>query len=246
MKRLLIVTKLNFCNLPFGFAFAFLAWGLFFSTVVNPAEAQDSTAKKTVVLVHGAFTDGSSWDKVIPILQARGLNVVAVQNPLTSLADDVAATRRAIDASKGQVILVGHSWGGSVITEAGNDEKVSALVYVAAFAPSKDQTSNDLSKDYPKPGWLGSLRVDSGGFLTLSPVFAKCFDEKISEAAWSGKPSWYVVATLDRMINPDLQKFLAKKIGARATVLQTGHVPMISKPEEVAKVIIAAAESSKK
>ena len=242
---------------------------LFLMTAVNPVQAQNS--QKTVVLVHGAFADGSSWNKIIPLLQAKGLNVVAVQNPLSSLANDVDAAKRAIDAAPGPVILVGHSWGGTVITQAGNNEKVAALVYVAAFAPSKDQSSNDLSVGYPKPEWLSSLKVDSGGFLTLSPeamtnlfaqdlpaaetklmavtqgpVLGKCFDEKITEAAWSTKPSWYVVAEKDHMINPDLQKALAKKINAKTTLLPTSHVPMLSKPQEVANVILAAAGILKK
>jgi pimeloyl-ACP methyl ester carboxylesterase len=270
MKHLLGISI--FDNFTANFAFALLIGAsLILMAMVNSTSAQNSAANKTVVLVHGAFADGSSWDKVIPLLQAKGLNVVSVQNPLTSLADDVAATKRAIDASAGQVILVGHSWGGTVITQAGTNEKVSALVYVAAFAPSKDQTSNDLSKDYPKPEWLGSFRADSGGFLTLSPdavanffaqdltaaqtslmavtqgpIFAGCFDEKVTETAWSSKPSRYIVAALDRRINPDLQKVMAKKIGAQATILQTSHVPMLSKPNEVAEVILAAAGTSKK
>src|SRR6185295_13679671 len=114
-----------------------------FTNAIQISNAQNTTNKKTVVLVHGAFADGSSWDEVIPLLQAQGLNVVAVQNPLTSLADDVAATTRAIEAQSGTVVLVGHSWGGTVITEAGNNAKVSALVYVAAFAPDEGQSSND-------------------------------------------------------------------------------------------------------
>ena len=267
MKHLINITTKAFSLLTGSLAIALLLCASFFLTAaVHQIQAQETTAKKTVVLVHGAFADGSSWEKIIPFLQAKGLNVVAVQNPLSSLADDVAATKRAIDAAPGEVILVGHSWGGSVITQAGTGDKVSALVYVAAFAPSKDQTSNELSIGYPKAEWLGSLKVDSGGFLWLSPdavtnffaqdlpaaqtkimavtqgpVFAKCFDEKITETAWSIKPSWYIVSEKDRMINPDLEKAMAKKIGAKVTVLPTSHVPMLSKPKEVADVILAAA-----
>src|ERR1700737_2935334 len=116
-------------------------------TMLSTAVHAQESAQKTVVLVHGAFADGSSWERVIPLLQAKGLKVVAVQNPLTSLADDVAATKRALDASAGPVILVGHSWAGTVITEAGAHDKVAALVYVAAFAPDAGQSSNDLGKD---------------------------------------------------------------------------------------------------
>lgn len=226
----------------------------------------------TVVLVHGLFADGSgSWNKIIPLLQAEGLNVVAVQNPLTSIADDVAAAQRAIDAAPGPVILVGHSWGGNAVTQAGNNEKVTSLVYVAAFALSKDQSANDLFKDYPNPEWYGSAIVDASGVMTLPPeaishffaqdlpaaetsvmaaaqgsVFLRAFDDKITETAWSSKPSWYVVAADDRMISPDIQRATAAKIGATVTVLQSSHVPMLSKPQEVAEVILAAAGLSKK
>jgi pimeloyl-ACP methyl ester carboxylesterase len=174
---------------------------------------------KTVVLVHGAFADGSSWNKVIPILHARGFDVIAVQNPLTSLADDVAATRRAMEGAKSPVVLVGHSWGGAVITQAGADEKVKALVYVAAFAPDAGKSINDILKQGPAPAWGAKLRRDSEGFLTLPPDiiasdFAqdlpaaeaklvaatqgpwaeRCPADVLSVASWQRKPSWYVLA----------------------------------------------------
>ena len=234
-----------------------------------PAAAQQK-AQKTVVLVHGAFADGSSWDRVIPLLQAKGLKVVSVQNPLTSLADDVAATRRAIDLQSGPVILVGHSWGGTVITEAGAHDKVAALVYVAAFAPDAGQSSNDLGKDGPPPPGLANIRPDSAGFLSLTPenvardfaqdlpatqtavmavtqgpIAGKSFDDKVSNAAWKSKPSWYIVAEKDRMIQPDLERAMAKKINARSTTLPTSHVPMLSRPNAVATVILAAAAAVK-
>lgn len=200
-------------------AFALAAGILIFSATANHATGLQvvSPNATTAVLVHGAFADGSSWDKVIPLLQAKGLRVVAVQNPLTSLADDVAAAKRAIDAQAGPVILVGHSWGGTVITEAGNNQKVTALVYVAAFAPDAGQSTNDL-KDYPPPAWLKSI-VAAAGSLTLTPdafaqyfaqdlppsqtsvmaaaqapALSRCFDETVTEAAWKNKPSWFVVA----------------------------------------------------
>jgi pimeloyl-ACP methyl ester carboxylesterase len=265
MKNLQIKTK--FRNVSFSFVTAILAvLTLFTMTAVQKITAQKPIAKKTVVLVHGAFADGSSWEKIIPFLQAKGLNVIAVQNPLTSLADDVAATKRAIDAAGGEVILVGHSWGGAVITQAGTGDKVSALVYVAAFAPSKNESANESQKDYPKPEWLSQINVDSQGFVTLKPeavanFFAqdltaaetsliavtqgptafRCFEEKMTETAWSSKPSWYVVADQDRMINPDLERAYAKKMNAKMTNLSTSHVPMISKPKEVAEVILDAA-----
>jgi pimeloyl-ACP methyl ester carboxylesterase len=242
---------------------------LVLAMVSSTAEAQQSP-QKTVVLVHGAFADGSSWDKVIPLLQAKGLKVVAVQNPLTSLADDVAAAKRAIDSQTGPVILVGHSWGGTVITEAGNDPKVAALVYVAAFAPDAGQSTGDLGKDGPPPPGSASIRPDSAGFLYLTPegvardfaqdlpqsqtkvmaatqgpVSAKSFDEKVTSAAWKSKPSWYIVAEKDRMIQPDLERAMAKKINAKTTALPTSHVAMLARPNEVAAVILAAAAAVK-
>ena len=188
----------------------------------------------TIVLVHGAFSDGSSWDKVVPLLQAKGFHVVAVQNPLTSLADDVASVRRVIDAQKGPVVLVGHSWAGTVITEAGTDDKVAALVYVAAFAPDAGETSGDLGKNLP-PAQTRVLAATQG------PIFGKSFGEAVNNAAWKTKPSWYIVAEKDRMIQPDLERAMAKKINAKVTSLPTSHVPMQSRPKDVAAVIAAAA-----
>jgi pimeloyl-ACP methyl ester carboxylesterase len=236
------------------------------SMMVSLAFAAQGKPQKTVVLVHGAFADGSSWEKVIPLLQAKGLQVVAVQNPLTSLADDVAATKRAIDAQRGPVILVGQSWGGTVITEAGAHDRVAALVYVAAFAPDAGQSSNDLGKDGPPPPGSANIRPDSAGFLFLTPkgvakdfaqdlpaaqtavmavtqgpISGKAFDEKVSNAAWKSKPSWFIVAEKDRMIQPDLERAMAKKINAKTTTLPTSHVPMLSRPNDVATVILAAA-----
>ena len=221
--------------------------------------------KPVVVLVHGAFADGSAWNKVIPLLQKEGLKVVSVQNPLTSLADDVAATRRALDMQTGPVVLVGHSWGGVVITEAGQHERVKSLVYVAAFAPSKGQSVAGLSKDYPVPSGFAHIIADKEGFLTLSsegianhlaqdlpveetrlmaatqgPVRGKNFEEEVSDAAWKTKPSWYIVSEQDRMIQPDLQKAMATKISAHVVSLAAGHTPQLSQPAEVAKVILAA------
>jgi len=231
------------------------------------ASAADRKPQKTVVLVHGAFADGSSWDKVIPLLEARGLQVVAVQNPLTSLADDAASVKRVIDAQSGPVILVGHSWGGTVITEVGGDDKVAALVFVAAFAPDVGESTADLGKDGPPPPGATSIRPDPAGYLYLTPegvakdfaqdlpamqtrvmavtqgpIFGKAFDEKVTKAAWQNKPSWFIVAEKDRMIQPALERAMAKKINASATTLPTSHVPMQSRPKDVAAVILAAAE----
>jgi pimeloyl-ACP methyl ester carboxylesterase len=234
-----------------------------------PAAA--ATPAKSIILVHGAFADGSSWSKVIPALQAKGFNVVAVQNPLSSLADDVAATKRAIEAAPGPVILVGHSWGGVVITEAGNNDKVAGLVYVAAFAPDAGESVNDLGKGKPAPSWLATLKVDSGGFawlpaetvakdfaqdvsaadakliaVTQGPVATKAFDDKVKTAAWKTKPSWYIVADQDHMIDPQGQAAMAKRAGATTTTLKGSHVIMVSKPKEVAAVILTAAAGKPK
>ena len=231
------------------------------------ASAADRKPQKTVVLVHGAFADGSSWDKVIPLLEARRLQVVAVQNPLTSLADDAASVKRVIDAQSGPVILVGHSWGGTVITEVGGDDKVAALVFVAAFAPDVGESTADLGKDGPPPPGATSIRPDPAGYLYLTPegvakdfaqdlpamqtrvmavtqgpIFGKAFDEKVTKAAWQNKPSWFIVAEKDRMIQPALERAMAKKINASTTTLPTSHVPMQSRPKDVAAVILAAAE----
>ncbi len=229
------------------------------------------TQKPTVVLVHGAFADGSTWNKVIPLLHAQGLKVVSVQNPLSSLADDVTAARRVLDAQTGPVVLVGHSWGGMVISEAGQHESVKSLVYVAAFAPSEGQSVADLTKDYPTPSGFNHIVSDKDGFLTLSaegvekhlaqdvpaeqaklmtatqtPVRGKNFEEKVTVAPWKTRPSWYMVSEQDHMIQPDLQRAMAKKISARTVSLSAGHAPHLSQPAEVAKVILAAtAEASK-
>jgi pimeloyl-ACP methyl ester carboxylesterase len=219
-----------------------------------------------VVLVHGAFADGSSWDKVIPLLQAKGLKVVAVQNPLTSLADDVTATQRVVDAQTGKVVLVGHSWGGTVITQAGTSDKIKALVYVAAFAPSEGQASGELGKDYPvppasppcrrtPPATCGCRLIQSPGLCAGRLASHRRADRRhprpdqlqgvcdtTTVAAWKNKQNYYIVAAKDRMIAPELQQVFAKKLNATTTTLQTSHVPMVSQPAKVAEVIIAAAQ----
>lgn len=249
---------------------AMAAAGGLASAAVVAAEAPDAakTPVTTAVLVHGAFADGSSWHKIIPLLQAKGLKVVAVQNPLTSLAEDVRFTQRVIDAQNGPVVLVGHSWGGSVITQAGASDKVQALVYVAAFAPSAGETSLDGVKGFPASPGLASPIATPDGFLTLASenvrndfaqdvtaeeanlitttqgaVRGANFEEKLTAAAWTSKPSWYIVAGEDRMIHPDAQRALAGKIKATTTTLPTSHVPMLSRPQEVADVILAAAKA---
>lgn len=225
----------------------------------------ESRSSASVVLVHGAFADGSSWNKVIPLLLARGVRVTSVQNPLTSLGDDVAFARRALDAQEGPVVLVGHSWGGSVITVAGEHEKVRALVYVAAFAPDAGETSLDLGKRFPAtPGREGRLETPDGfQRLTEASIRANfvpdidpaeaalvavtqgwtnkaCFGETIAAAAWKTRRSWYVIATQDRMVHPDAQRASAERIGATRTEVESGHVPMLSRPGVVADVILDA------
>ena len=224
------------------------------------------TAQPTIVLVHGAFADGSSWAKVIPILQAKGYNVTAVQNPLTSFADDVAATKRALDLQPGPVVLVAHSWGGTVITEAGIDPKVISLVYVSAFAPDVGEVVGDIGKSYPTPAALAAPIVDKSGFMSLStdafvkhfasdlpasearvlaaaqgPILAAAFGTQVSNAAWKTKPSWYIVAKMDEAIAPDEERFFAKRMNATTTELNTSHLSMLSKPADVAAIIMKAA-----
>jgi pimeloyl-ACP methyl ester carboxylesterase len=235
---------------------------------VTQALAQDAPSApiKNIVLVHGAWADGSSWSKVIPILEAKGFHVVCVQNPLTSLADDVAATNRTIDAQEGPVLLVGHSYGGTIITEAGNNPKVVGLVYIAAFAPDAGESSSSLAKPYgPTPGGA-EIRPIEDGFLVITPKgiledFASdlplaektnliatqgatqgsVLGATITAAAWHSKPSWFVIASNDRMIAPEQERVTAKRMNAQTLTLATSHVAMLAKPKEVADFIAEAA-----
>jgi pimeloyl-ACP methyl ester carboxylesterase len=221
----------------------------------------------SIVLVHGAFADGSSWNKVIPILEAKGFAVTAVQNALKSLADDVATTRRVIESQKGNVVLAGHSYGGAVISEAAADNpKVKALVYAAAFAPDAGETLGGLGEKFPAPPLATALAPDSAGFLyvdrskfhqvfahdlsedeadllaaTQKPIAAPIFGEPARAAAWKTIPSFYVVSTEDKAINPDLERFLAKRMKAKTKEIKASHVGFISQPVEIANVIEAAA-----
>jgi pimeloyl-ACP methyl ester carboxylesterase len=220
----------------------------------------------TVVLVHGAFADGSCWAKVIPLLTKRGLKALAVQNPLSSLADDVTATHRVVDMQQGPVLMVGHSWGGAVITEAGNHPQVKGLVYVAAGAPDSGQSFDAWWKPYPpapgaaeiKPYGEGYVALTREGvrkhfvqdipadeadivFATQGPLAVKCFGDTISKAAWRSKRSWYIVAAHDQTIPPEVQRDSAGRMGAETLVLQSSHVPMLSQPEVVAEFIASAA-----
>jgi pimeloyl-ACP methyl ester carboxylesterase len=233
--------------------------------------ASADTAKPTIVLCHGAFADGASWDKVIPLLEAKGYAVVAIHEPLSSLADDVAVAKRAIAQQPGDVILVGHSYGGMIITDAGNDPKVKALVYIAAFAPDANETITDLGKGKPAPPWQAQLKVDSAGFATLpsdavakyfapdlaaaeiklvaatqGPISTTVFGAKVATPAWKSRPSWYLRAEDDQMIDPAGQALMAKRANATVTSIKSSHVPMLSHPADVAKIILAAATAPAK
>jgi pimeloyl-ACP methyl ester carboxylesterase len=227
-------------------------------------------SKVSVVLVHGAFADASSWRRVIPILEKDGFTVTAVQNPLKSLADDVATTKRVIDSQKENVILVGHSYGGAVITDAAaGNSKVKGLVYVAAFAPDAGEALGGLIERFSPSPLATALVPDSAGFLyidrskfqevfandltkdeaallaaTQKPIAGAIFGEGLKAAAWKTIPSWYVVSTQDNAINPDLERFMAKRIGAETKEIKASHVSFISNPAEVAKVVEAAAAAA--
>ena len=247
------------------------AVGLYSFGGVAMAQGGSTGAAKNVVLVHGAFADDSSWSKIVPLLKTKGFRVTTAGNPLTSFADDVAATKRAIAAQDGPTVLVGHSYGGVVITEAGNDPKVVSLVYVAAFAPDAGQSIGEISQAFAKPAGADQLRPQPGGFLLLSQKgieedFAQdltstekahlvaaqpktsgaIFEAKPTAAAWRAKPVWYVVSSNDRMIDPEQEKSMAKQINAKATVLPSSHVAMLSHPAEVAKVIEEAAANARR
>ena len=223
---------------------------------------------KTVLLIHGAWADGSSWSKLIPLLEAKGLHVVAVQIPLTSFADDVAATQRAMALEDGPMLLVGHSYGGAVITEAGNDPKVAGLVYVSAVAPGAGESAFGLISSVPTP--IGSeLRPDKSGFLKLTakgiaedfaqdlsaeeiavliatqvPVSVGAMKGDVTTPAWKSKPSWYIVAANDRAISPELEAAQAKRIGATTVTVPSSHVSMLAQPSKVAAVIFDAASKA--
>src|SRR6059036_2598873 len=235
------------------------------SLLVGTANAQTAAAARNVVLVHGAYADGSCWSEVIARLQLVGVKATAVQNPLTSLPDDVAATRRILALQDGSTVLVGHSWAGTVISEAGVDPKVSALVYVAARAPDAGEDYAALAATFPTPPASAGL-VKSEGYAQLSeesflrdfagdldPVRARVlyavqgrisatlFASKTTQAAWRIKPTWYAVSTLDRTTSPELERFLANRMKAKTIELKSSHVSLLSRPHEIADLILTAA-----
>jgi len=236
------------------------------TAATGATEPQKQTRGVTnIVLVHGAWADGSSWSKVIPLLDAKGLHVDAVQLPLTSQADDVAAVQRAIARVDGPLLLVAHSYGGAVITQAGNDPKVAGLVYVAAFAPAEGETPFDLTFANQTP-FLQHLEQDQFGFLKLTPTgirddFAPDLSDTeqtvlaatqgptsiaslsgaITTPAWRTKPSWFVIAAYDRVVSPTLQAMFAERMNATSITLPSSHVAMLSHPDVVASFIRRAA-----
>src|SRR6188472_105746 len=253
-------------NLPLFF---FSTTLLFFANS-NAQITKSTSMKPTIIFVHGLWADGSSWNKVIPPLLKQGYNVISVQNPTTSLEEDVAATQRAIKLAGGDVILVAHSWGGFVITEAGDDPHVKALVYIAAYAPDEGETVVSVS-DKASPTQLTSFLQTTDGFVTLSkdgvtkafanslptdeqnmifcvqqPASQNVFKGVASHVAWKQKPSWYVVAAEDHTISPDLERLMAERAKAKTTTVKSPHVAMLARPKEVLEVILNAVQTVSK
>jgi pimeloyl-ACP methyl ester carboxylesterase len=230
-----------------------------------PAAVSAPVRAHNVVLVHGLFADGSCWSEVIPRLQAAGLNVTSVQNPLTTLPEAVASAERVLARQDGPTVLVGHSFSGMIVTEAGMNPNVSALVYVAARAPDAGEDYTALAKTYPTPPASAGIvfdgdegRLSEEAFLRdfggdLPPAKAKVLYAvqqpfhkallagKTTNAAWRSKPSFYAVSTEDRTINPDLERFMAKRMGAKTIEVKASHLALISHPDEIAGLILEAA-----
>ena len=228
----------------------------------------ENAKQPTVVLVHGGFVDGSGWEGVYKVLRKDGYRVSVVQNPTISLADDVATTKRTVSAQNGPVILVGHSYGGVVVTEAGNDPNVVGLVYIAAFAPDKGESVSSLIKD-PPPGapvppivgpedgylsldkakfaasFAADVDADSAAFMADSqvPWGVEALGGAISEPAWKSKPSWYLVATDDKMIPPPAQRFMSERAGSTVVEEAGSHAIYVSQPNAVAALIERAAQA---
>jgi pimeloyl-ACP methyl ester carboxylesterase len=242
-----------------------LAAGAMVALAPRLAHAANVPAARNIVLVHGLFADGSSWSEVIPRLQAAGLNVTSVQNPLTTLDDAVAETQLVLDRQDGPTVLVGHSFSGMIVTEAGVDPKVSAVVYVAARAPDAAEDYAALAKTFPAPpasagvvfdgdegrlteaaflhDFAGDLPEDHAKALyaVQEPFHKALLTGKTKHAAWRSKPSFYAVSTEDRTINPDLERFMAKRMGATTIEVKSSHLSLISHPQEITDLILQAA-----
>jgi pimeloyl-ACP methyl ester carboxylesterase len=222
------------------------------------------SSKPSIVFAHGLWADGSCFSKVIPALQAEGHQVVAAQNPLDSLEGDVATVRRALGRVNSPAILVGHSQGGTIITAAGTDDRVAGLVYIAALAPDQDETAQSLQEQFPTTDVFSYIEV-ADGRVWLLPDGIECFagdlseeeqqlvwatqgvpsadlfNQKVEGTAWKSKPSWYVLAKNDRTVNPELQRFVSKRMGATTTEVESSYVPMLSHPDVLIDVIRTAA-----
>jgi pimeloyl-ACP methyl ester carboxylesterase len=231
----------------------------------DAAVAQPAPKAPNVVLVHGLFADGSSWSEVIARLQAKGLNVTSVQNPLTTLDDAVAETQRVLARQDGPTVLAGHSFSGMIVTEAGVHPNVSALVYVAARAPDAGEDYTALAKTFPTPPASAGIvfdgdegRLSEAAFLrdfagdlpeakakvlyaVQEPFQKALLTDKTTHAAWRSKPSFYAVSTEDRTINPDLERFMAKRMGAKTIEVKASHLSLISHPDEISRLILEAA-----
>src|SRR5262252_5463585 len=243
----------------------------FILMMLSAVAAAEQTPQKTVVLVHGAFADASGWSRIIPILERDGYFVTAVQIPLTSLSDDITTAKRVVDAQKGPVVLVGHSYGGAVITgAAAGSPNVKALVYLAAFGPEAGEPLGAPGKNFAQPPLNSALVPDSAGFLyidrakfhdafckdlpeaearvmaaTQKPLHNSVFEASVPTAAWKTIPSWFVVSQQDHAINTDLERFYAKRMGAKTSEIASSHVAFLSHPKEIAKVIEDAAAAAK-
>jgi len=239
------------------------------SALPRTALAQAAGKTKNVVLVHGLFADGSCWSEVIPQLQAAGLKVTAVQNPLTTLPEAVDSTMRVLERQDGPTVLVGHSFSGMIVTEAGVHPNVSALVYVAARAPDAGEDYTALAKKFPTPPASAGIVFDGDEGRLSEEAFLRDFAQDLPEAkartlyavqwpfrkellagrtthaAWRSKPAWYAVSTEDRTINPDLERFMAKRMNAKTIEVKASHVSLISQPGTIASLILEAAAQQK-
>jgi pimeloyl-ACP methyl ester carboxylesterase len=244
---------------------AALAAGALSALMPGVSRAQNRTVARNIVLVHGLFADGSSWSEVVARLQGAGLNVTSVQNPLTTLDDAVAETQRVLARQDGPTVLAGHSFSGMIVTQTGIDPKVSAVVYVAARAPDAGEDYAELAKRFPTPPASAGIvfdgdegRLSETAFLrdfagdlpeararvlyaVQQPFHKPLLTARTTQAAWRSKPSFYAVSTEDRTINPDLQRYMAKRMGATTIEVKASHLSLISHPEEIAGLILQAA-----